>query len=161
MNGSLSEETMKKVELLWTKVGLVVQLSQMVEYNLANILGFDEILKKFDDEKPLSKEVYDKAVKKANSLYKTLSTRPLGKILEQAEKVKFFTEDGLKLLSEACEKRNFVIHHLFREDLFKGYVDTQPEYYYETVEETIGILHEINEQLVEIFKQQKQEYWML
>ena len=161
MNGSLSEETMKKVELLWTKVGFVVQLSQMVEYNLANILGFDEILKKFDDEKPLSKEVYDKAVKKANSLYKTLSKRPLGKILEQAEKVKFFTEDGLKLLSEACEKRNFVIHHLFREDLFKGYVDTQPEYYYETVEETIGILHEINEQLVEIFKQQKQEYWML
>ena len=46
MNGSLSEETMKKVELLWTKVGLVVQLSQMVEYNLANILGFDEILRK-------------------------------------------------------------------------------------------------------------------
>ena len=81
MNGSLSEETMKKVELLWTKVGLVVQLSQMVEYNLANILGFDEILRKFDDEKPLSKEVYDKAVKKANSLYKTLSKRPFGKIL--------------------------------------------------------------------------------
>ena len=81
----------------------------------------------------------------------------LGKILEQAEKVKFFTEDGLKLLSEACEKRNFVIHHLFREDLFKGYVDTQPEYYYETVEETIGMLHEINEQLVEIFKQQKKQ----
>ena len=119
MSQNIPEETMKKVELLWTKVGLVVQLSQMVEYNLANILGFDEILKKFDDEKPLSKKVYDKAVKKANSLYKTLSKRPLGKILEQAEKVKFFTEDGLKLLSEACEKRNFVIHHLFREDLFK------------------------------------------
>lgn len=108
----------------------------------------------------MSKKVYDKAVKKADSLYKTLSKRPLGKILKQAEKVKFFTEDDLKLLSEACEKRNFVIHHLFREDLFKGYVDTQPEYYYETVEETIGMLHEINEQLVEIFKQQKQEYWM-
>ena len=54
--------------------------------------GFDEILKKFDDEKPLSKKIYDKAVKKANSLYKKLSKRPLGKILEQAEKVKFFTE---------------------------------------------------------------------
>ena len=161
MSQNIPEETMRKVELLWTKVGFVVQLSQMVEYNLANILGFDEILKKFDDEKPLSKKIYDKAVKKANSLYKKLSKRPLGKILEQAEKVKFFTEDGLKLLTEACEKRNFVIHHLFREDLFKGYVDTQPEYYYETVEETIGMLHEINEQLVDIFKQQKQEYCML
>lgn len=51
MSQNIPEETMKKVELLWTKVGFVVQLSQMVEYNLANILGFDEILKRFDDEK--------------------------------------------------------------------------------------------------------------
>ena len=46
MSQNIPEETMKKVELLWTKVGFVVQLSQMVEYNLANILGFDEILRK-------------------------------------------------------------------------------------------------------------------
>ena len=39
MSQNIPEETMKKVELLWTKVGLVVQLSQMVEYNLANILN--------------------------------------------------------------------------------------------------------------------------
>lgn len=32
MSQNIPEETMKKVELLWTKVGFVVQLSQMVEF---------------------------------------------------------------------------------------------------------------------------------
>ena len=69
MSQNIPEETMKKVELLWIKVGFVVQLSQMVEYNLANILGFDEILKKFDDEKPLSKKIYDNRCVKTRSIF--------------------------------------------------------------------------------------------
>lgn len=31
------------------KVGLVVHLSQMIEYNIANILAFDDVLRKFDE----------------------------------------------------------------------------------------------------------------
>ena len=37
----------KQLKLLWQKVGLIVNLFQMVEYNLANILAFDEILREF------------------------------------------------------------------------------------------------------------------
>ena len=35
---------------LWGKVGFIVHLSQMVEYNLANILSADELLKEFDTD---------------------------------------------------------------------------------------------------------------
>lgn len=34
---------------LLCKVGLVVHLSQMIEYNIANILAFDDVLRKFDE----------------------------------------------------------------------------------------------------------------
>lgn len=37
------------LEELWGKVGFIVNLSQMIEYNLANILAFDEILREFDN----------------------------------------------------------------------------------------------------------------
>ena len=41
----------KKIEeqliQLWGKVGFIVNLSQMIEYNLANILAFDELLREF------------------------------------------------------------------------------------------------------------------
>ena len=32
---------------LWGKVGFIVHLSQMVEYNLANILSADELFREF------------------------------------------------------------------------------------------------------------------
>ena len=44
MNKDIEEKLLR----LWGKVGFIVNLSQMVEYNLANILAFDEILREFE-----------------------------------------------------------------------------------------------------------------
>lgn len=44
----------KQLEELWGKVGFIVNLSQMLEYTLANILAFDEILKEFDNKNSMS-----------------------------------------------------------------------------------------------------------
>lgn len=35
---------------VWEMIGLVVNISQMIEYNLANILALNEILVAFDKE---------------------------------------------------------------------------------------------------------------
>ncbi len=151
----------KQLSLLWGKVGFIVELSQMVEYNLANILASHDILKEFDTQDSLFVIEYNEFAERANKLYTRLCKFPLGKIIEQAEKVKYFNEDGLQLLGDACKKRNFVVHHLFREDLTKQHLETNPTFYFEELEETIALLHAINEVLVDIFAKQKEEFKLI
>ena len=47
--GIADKNCKKQLEELWGKVGFIVNLSQMIEYNLANILAFDEILREFNN----------------------------------------------------------------------------------------------------------------
>ena len=47
--GIADKNCKKQLEELWGKVGFIVNLSQMIEYNLANILAFGEILREFNN----------------------------------------------------------------------------------------------------------------
>ena len=154
-------EINQNLQELWGKVGFIVHLSQMAEYNLANILSADELLRGFDTDNSMRIVDYNELVQKSNEMYHKLSIRPLGSILEQAKKVKFFKEDGIELLEKACKKRNYVIHHLFREDLKQKHLETDPEIYFEELETTIEFLYEINEVLTKIFERQKQEFELI
>ena len=151
----------QNLQELWGKVGFIVHLSQMVEYNLANILSADELLREFEERDVMCIIEYNKFAEKSNVLYQTLSTKTFGAILNRAEKIKFFTEDGLKLLREACSKRNYVVHHLFRDDLDSKHLESDPQFYFEELETTIGLLHEINEVLLNIFEQQKKDFRLI
>jgi hypothetical protein len=154
-------EINQNLQELWGKVGFIVHLSQMVEYNLANILSADELLRGFDTDNSMRIVDYNELVQKSNEMYHKLSGIPLGGVLKQAKKVNFFNEDGLELLEKACKKRNYVVHNLFRDDLKPRHLETDPEFYFEELENTIEILHEINEVLAKIFERQKQEFELI
>ena len=151
----------QNLQELWGKVGFIIHLSQMVEYNLANILSADELLREFEERDVMCIIEYNEFAEKSNALYQTLSTKTFGAILNRAEKIKFFTEDGLKLLREACSKRNYVVHHLFRDELDSKHLESDPQFYFEELETTIGLLHEINEVLLNIFEQQKKDFRLI
>ena len=151
----------QNLQELWGKVGFIIHLSQMVEYNLANILSADELLREFEERDSMCIIEYNKFAEKSNALYRMVSTKTFGAILNRAEKIKFFTEDGLKLLREACSKRNYVVHHLFRDDLNSKHLESDPQFYFEELETTIGLLHEINEVLLNIFEQQKKDFRLI
>ena len=151
----------QNLQELWGKVGFIVHLSQMVEYNLANILSADELLRGFDTDNSMRIVDYNELVQKSNEMYHKLSGIPLGGVLKQAKKVNFFNEDGLELLEKACKKRNYVVHNLFRDDLKPRHLETDPEFYFEELENTVEILHEINEVLTKIFERQKQEFELI
>jgi len=116
----MSKEIEKQLKCLWEKVGVVVNLSQMVEYNLANILAFDEILREFEDRDSMFVFEYNELSQRANKCYNELSKQALGDILKEARKIKIFTKKSEKTLLHAIEKRNYVIHHLFKDDLTKN-----------------------------------------
>ena len=151
----------KVLKQLWGKVGLIVNLSQMVEYNLANILAFDEILREFEERDSMFACEYNEFAEQANKWYEILSQKPLGKSLNRAKEIKFFTEESEKTLLEAIEKRNYVVHHLFKDDLTKKNLDTNPTVYYQELEETIELLASVNDSLIQIFKQQKEEHKLI
>ena len=154
-------EANQKLQELWGKVGFIVHLSQMVEYNLANILSADELLREFEERDSMCTIEYNEFAEKSNKMYLKLSTIPLGGILKQAEKVMFFNKEEIELLGKACEKRNYVVHHLFRDDLQSRYLETDTEFYFDELESTIEILHETNEVLTKIFEWQKQEFKLI
>lgn len=51
-------------------VGFVVNLSQMIEYNLANILALNEILVAFDKEDSMYEFEYAELLRKTDDWYK-------------------------------------------------------------------------------------------
>ena len=157
MNKDIEEKLLR----LWGKVGFIVNLSQRVEYNLANILAFDEILREFETTDSMFVFEYNEFVERANNWYKKLSKTTFGANFKRAKEIKFFTKESEELLSKAIEKRNYVIHSLFKDDLKKNYLETNPEFYFNELEETIFLLKSINDSLVEIFKQQREEHKLI
>ena len=155
----------KKIEeqlnCLWAKVGVIVNLSQMVEYNLANILAFDEILREFEERDSMFVCEYNEFAEQANKWYDILSQKPLGKSLNRAKEIKFFTKESEGVLLQAIEKRNHVVHRLFKDDLTKKNLDKNPTVYYKELEETIELLTSVNDGLIEIFKKQKEEHKLI
>ncbi|MBQ2723622.1 MAG: hypothetical protein IJF72_03090 [Clostridia bacterium] len=148
----------KQLKELWGKVGFIVNLSQMVEYNLANILAFDEILREFGARDSMYVLEYNEFAEKANFWYSKLSKKSLGYALIRAKTIKYFTKESETLLSQVIEKRNYVIHKLFKEDLTKKKLDTDPSFYFDELEDIIDLLYSVNNDLIEIFKNQKTEH---
>ena len=77
---------------IWGMVGFEVNLSQMIEYNLANILALNEILVAFDKEEFMFEFEYAELLKKTDEWYKKIDKLELGKLLENIKSRTDFTE---------------------------------------------------------------------
>lgn len=146
----------KQLEELFGKVGFIVNLSQMIEYTLANILAFDELLREFNKNDLMC--LFDHLAVRANKWYTKLSKQSFGYGLRRAQELDFFTADSQERLQNICEERNFVIHHLFKDDLKTQHLETDPSFYFERLESLIEDMYQANEDLNEIFKYQKAQF---
>lgn len=140
------------------KVGLIVHLSQLIEYNVANILAFDDLLDKFNDNDEMYSFEYEQFKQQAENLYKTLSSKPMGACLAKAKDVRVFTKDSDDRLRSMCDERNWAVHKLFKEDLELRHLETDPIFYFDRLENIIDDMSAINQDLIEIFENQKQKY---
>ena len=138
-------------------VGFVVNLSQMIEYNLANILALNEILVAFDKEEFMFEFEYAKLLKKTDEWYKKIDKLELGKLLENIKSKTDFTEEFIVFLTEIRTERNYFVHNVFKEDLFTKEFQNNPKQFIPRLQQLIGKMHSANEELVNIFADMKKE----
>lgn len=149
----------KELDLLYAKVGFIVHLSQMIEYNLSNILAFDELLKEIKDKNSMFTFEYNTLARNANKIYHFLKKKSLGYGINKAKELGFFTNKSQEYLNKICKERNFVIHSLFKEDLLKNnYIEKDPTFYFNGLESLINEMGDINNDLSKIFEGQKKQY---
>lgn len=142
---------------VWERVGFVVNLSQMIEYNLANILALNDILVAFDKKESMFEFEYDELLRKTDDWYEKLDKLELGKLLENIKSKTDFTEEFITFLTDIRTERNFFVHNIFKDDLFTKAFQDNPKQYIPRLQELIAKMHDANDELVKIFADMKKE----
>lgn len=142
---------------VWGSIGFIVNLSQMIEYNLANILGLNEILSAFDEVDSMTVIEYNDLVDKANKWYESLIRRELGKLKNIIKEKKIFTENFLDEIEYIRVKRNYFVHNLFKDDLFSKEFQSNPKHFIPRLQELISRMVLVNDNLCNIFERMKKE----
>ena len=146
---------------VWEMIGFVVNISQMIEYNLANILALNEILVAFDKEDSMYELEYVELLRKTDDWYKKLDRFELGKLLENIESRTDFTKEFIDFLTDIRTERNFFVHNIFKDDLFTKAFQDNPKQYIPRLQELIAKMHAANDELVKIFAKMKKEVKMI
>ena len=153
MNKRQSKKKLKRdLNSLWARVGFIMQLSQMIEYNLLNILAGNKYLDGIEELSIYDFNGYDKAAKDSNDVLKYNNESTLGKLLNKAVKEGIFTDNFIKVLEKVVEKRNYYTHQFFKDQLDKNVLESNPSHYFKDMSETISLSYEVNKALLEIDK---------
>ena len=126
---------------VWGMVGFVVNLSQMLEYNLSNILALNEILVVFDNEESIYEFEYAELLRKTDDWYKKLDKWELGKVLRDVKIKKIITEEFVNYLDEIRTERNYFVHNVLKDDLVTKAFQNNSKQYIPRLQELIAKMH--------------------
>lgn len=127
---------------LYAYFGLTIYQFQVVEHQLLNmILGLRKA-----ENLDMSTEEYDK-------IFYENSDKTLGQLIKRVNRVYNLSKKDRKTLEMICQRRNFVAHHFFKEDIHKTFtVDGRVEmikelvsYFEKSKELDISLMSYINE----------------
>lgn len=146
---------------IYSKIGLVVHLSQMIEYNLANIFAFNEILEGFKETDSMYLYEYNQLAQKANEWYESLNKMELGRSLKQFKGTTALEKELISRIDKVRIRRNYYIHNFFKEDLKTQRISSNSLQLMSDLEALIEEMASVNDQLCVIFNQYKAEYKMI
>lgn len=146
---------------IWQIIGYIVNLSQFIEYNLANILALNEILSAFDTTDSMFLFEYNELAEKANKWYEKLEKMNFGKVLSNFQKKKIFTEEFINEIDEVREERNYFVHRFFKDDLKTKEYQNNPKQFIPRLQCLSAKMYEINSFLCKVFDDMKKEYKLI
>jgi len=106
----------KKIVLV-EHIGALVINSQMMEYNLAQILVFSDLLEKLKRSEPPLFVDYIALKPLSEEYYARLDKMTLGALNQKLKKTTLFTAEMITKIDEVVEKRNFYLHHFYKEPI--------------------------------------------
>ncbi len=133
---------------VWASIGFIVNLAQMIEYNLANILANNEVLKTFDEKEYLYIFEYNDFLNKIEKWYEWLNKSEMGKQFVILKEKKIFDETFLIKIDKIRNERNYFIHTFFKEDLKTNEFQNNPKQFIFYLQELINEMYEINNALI-------------
>ena len=137
---------------LWERIGFIMHLSQMIEYNLLNILAGHKYIESIEGLSIYDFVNYNNAAKESNEALHKNNRKDLKKLLDRAIADNVFNKEMIDLLDTIKNKRNYYAHQFFKEDLFTKITETNPSYYFKKMKEDIGLFKTVNDLLVDIDK---------
>ena len=155
--GTTNEEKETVWREMYSRIGVIVHLSQMIEYNLANIIAIAKMKKEVIEKEPISVDEFKELRKKCDKEYERINGLSLGKIKKEMENTKLFPVDMVERTAEVLSIRNHVIHHIFKDDLFtKEFAELENvDQYIDKLNETESKMVLLNEEILEVFRKNK------
>lgn len=142
---------------MYSRVGAIVHLSQMIEYNLANILAIGKMKNKIVQEEPISKARLAELKVYCNKEYTRLNRLTLGKIKDSIADSPYINSSLSETIETVLKERNYIVHNVFKDNLFsKRFEDLdEVEKYIDELNDIEFKMRELNNQLLVIFKEHK------
>ena len=138
-----------------SKIGHILHVIQMIEYNIANILSLEEFER--INGRPVTTKDIEQIKVSINEKYGKLAIKTFGQLKAEIKKSKCLTNVDIEELSKIVEYRNYIVHHCFKEKLLRDELSTfeDVDEFIDELNEYDNLIRELNDQLVEIFKQNK------
>ncbi len=146
---------------MYCRVGHILHIIQLCEYNLANILSLEEYEQKKGEV--LSPNDVEELKIAINGKYEKLSSCTFGKLKKEVSGSLYLSDMNLDALKKIVDYRNYIVHRCFKEKLVNGELSSLDDVD-RFVNELNGFEEQVaslNEYLVSVFKQNKtKEIWL-
>jgi len=143
----------EETNLLYGRVGFITALSQMIEYNLAEIQAYVEAISNLE-EGQCQAEKRDEVLKKANAIYKKGLTQTLGWNINRVKELGLFDEhpEIINKLVIVWRERNYVTHQLFKDDVRTEKIQRHLQKVLNRLGNDVGTMNNMNETLISLLQ---------
>ena len=141
----------EEANLLYGRVGMIVALSQMVEYNLAEIQAYCKALSNLN-EGQVQPDRQKQILMEADDIYHANLAKTLGQNIQGIKDSCIFEDDPkfIDSLGGVLKERNYVVHQLFKDDVQKQYIQNNLQRVLDRLSNAVGRLNNLNKKLIEI-----------
>lgn len=151
-NPELEQE--KVYREMYSRIGHILHIVQMIEYNIANILSLEEFEK--INGKLVREDDIQQVKKNIDIKYKKLTKKTFGKLGKEIKKSSYLSNLNLEALEKIIVYRNYIVHSCFKEKLLKNELSLNDiDDFMDELNDYELIIMSLNEALLDVFKKHK------
>lgn len=148
---------MQEVYLL---VGEILEVSQVIEYNLALVIKYSEYINKLKKINKVVKRDFANFEKDVEILHSQLMSSTLGQIITKVKEVGVFSAESIDKLYNLLKERNYLVHKFFKVNNFNEIPRFSNKYngILQCLNDMLINMQVINSKLYNIIKSQQIEF---